>query len=1188
LFWWLLWDCSLGGGHSVFADHPTEIVSLRTIDSKTFFIKPGERQIVIGRDLHYLDDQGVLQDIDLAFRGNNVSDQGPVIVSLTGRNLKIQDRATGVDIKYTLPENATVLTDTLSYNHKGLTWTYSLTKRGTKLSAVVSSAVGLETYSFPFVVTGTSASINNGRLEADEFVVTRPKIIDANGDEFIFNWVQDAGEIKFTFDDTGMALPYTIDPTTVFTGGASGDDGRAFVVADPTPWPPAIGDCDGENTDGNNWIVRKNDNGSTFDVYIGMVRLDTSAIPDTATIISGTLDLFAELVDDDDTRSFNGEYYATGNWPITCASDWVLDVGSTAFNKTLASITASAYTNYTLVSPNTNISKTGFTGFRMGISGGEPTIGNNQIRITSFDNGSDEPTMTVTYRTDPTISTFSPLKIDDASTEFVTLTGTDFDTVFPSQLIMEKSGESDILCTGENITGGGANLTATCDFTGAAIGLWDARVDNGSGHEDTLTSATTIIKIPNVTSATPAKVDDGSTEAMTVNGSNFESDAQVFFAKSGESDINCTSESVNGPGTQITATCDFTGVLIGLWDVRVENDSDSQFHDIETNEVTVIKIPNITTVTPDKVDDETTEVMTVNGTNFESDAQVFVVKGGESDIVCTAESVNGPGTQITTTCDFNGVLIGLWDVRVENDSDSQFHDTSTNETRVYSRPSITSISPTDAENNAGFTLTVNGSEFDTVDPAVVTLTRSGESTITCTGGTSSATVLTRSCPITGALEGLWSIVVTNGTVLAATLTDGLDIWSTLGTPTLTSVTPTLSSNTSPVNLTLFGANLDDADTESLTGAQVTMSGPGSPIICTGEDVTNGNTRVAATCDITSATTGLWQVTVTNNGGAQASIGFTVVGAGSSGSAGDPDGTIDDVFAYDSVLEDDDLLVVVVYNLTFTSTLPITDTFLCRFLASGVDQNASEILVFNDLGYGLGVCSFYWTAAQKLASSIEFENPNAEIYEAVLQGKASAFDIPLRFTNQNVKWRDPNNTSALLSRTIITLATRLQNDTAWAANSVVLLSFFAGITVFSSDGESYFGRVIPNLASMVPDLFSSSVTAPFINEREFGFSETERLQNFWDGSVLEDSMQAGGDLFNVDPIYFTTFIGLAIIIAGIAVGRVATGNLEFGLITTAVTIPLTGVVGLLSLTFVVMVAALAVLALGFVLFLRRAS
>ena len=979
----------------VVAQSPPEFNNLRTKDTKTFVLGPGERQTVFGHDFHY-NDNGEWKDVDLGFR-NGVSDRASVTVRLQAQtNLIVTETDSGKGVRFTLPADAFIVGDTVQYTHKGLTWVYSLTKAGIKLAAEVTAPQGPQTYVFNVTFLGTSGNENNGRIEAPEFIIKNPVIIDANSERIKLNWTQDPGEIKFTFDDTGIALPYTIDPTTTFTGGASGDDGH-FQKQDATGWPPAA--CTGEDlTDDVNRNGKREVSDPTFLNQASMIRWDTSAIPDTATITSATFDPVFDIVfDSTDNRALNAEYYSTSNWPITCASDHVDNVGTTAFSEDLTQFDGNEGNreNITMSSP-TSISKTGFTGLRLGISGGEPSFGLfNNANFFSFDNGTDDATITVTYDIDPDITSFSPTQVGDESSVGVTATGTDFDT-----------------------------------------------------------------------------------------------DAQIIMQQSGETDINCTAEVTNGPGTSITATCNFTGVALGLWDARVENGASN------------------------------------------------------SDTLVSA-------------------------------------------TRVYSRPTITTISPVDAENDTSFTLTVNGSEFDTVDPAVVTLTRSGESTITCTGGTSSATVLTRSCPITGALEGDWSVVVTNGTVLAATLTDGLDIWSTLGTPTITSVTPTLSSNTSPVNLTLFGTNFDDADTQSLTGAQVTMSGPGSPITCTGEDVTNGNTRVAATCDITSATTGLWQITVTNNGGAQASIGFTVAGAGGSGSSGDPSGSIDDVLAYDSVLEDDDLLVVVVYNLTFTSTLPISDTFLCRFLASGVDQNASEILVFNDLGYGLGICSFYWTAAQKLASSIEFENPNGEIYEAVLQGKASAFDIPLRFTNENVKWRDPRNTSTLLSRNIVSLATRLQNDPAWAANSVVLLNFIAGQTVLSSDGESYFGRAIPNLASMVPDLFSSSVTSPFINETEFGFSETDQLQNFWDGSVLEDSMQAGGDLFNVDPIYFTTFIGLAIVIAVISIGTVATKKIEFGLITTAVTVPLMAVVGLLSLNFVVVVAALAVLALGFVLFLRRA-
>jgi hypothetical protein len=306
---------------------------------------------------------------------------------------------------------------------------------------------------------------------------------------------------------------------------------------------------------------------------------------------------------------------------------------------------------------------------------------------------------------------------------------------------------------------------------------------------------------------------------------------------------------------------------------------------------------------------------------------------------------------------------------------------------------------------------------------------------------------------------------------------------------------------------------------------------------------------------------------------------------------DPDTlTIDNIFAYDSVLEDDDLLVVVVYNVAYATlpTLGINQTFICRFLADSAEQNASEIIPFNNLGYGLGVCSFYWTASQKVTSSIEYDNPNSETYEVVVQGKPSAFASPPRVTNQNIQWRDANDTVNLLTADIIAIATTLETDAAWVANGFTLLDFITGLTVLTRNGESYFGRAIPNLAAMVPDIFGSSVTQPFIDEREFTFSERDRLGGFWVGTGLETAFQAGADMFNVPQSYFTAFIGLFLISIVAGLGIMITQSAEFGLMTAAVTVPLVGVIGLLSLTFVVVVGALCILALGFALFLRRAG
>ena len=674
-----------------YATEHIEDISLRTIDSKTFITGPGERRVVFGHDFHY-DDNGTLKDVNLVFV-NKISDQASVEVKVQGVNLTIKDPATGVSIKYTLPEMPTVTSDKVSYNHKGLTWEYSLTRRGTKLSAVVSSTVGLETYKFPFTVTGTSASINNGRLEADEFVVKRPKIIDADGNEFLFNWVQDAGEIKFTFDDAGMDLPYTIDPTTTFTTGASGDDGEVFVQ-NHTPWPPASGDCDGENLTNDEFDVRKNDLGN-FDVYVGLVRFDSSSIPDTATITSATLNLFTQNnVGDTDSRNVNGEYFATSNWPIECSGDWALDVGTTAFAEDLSNFVDSTLEIITLSSPTT-ISKTGFTGFRLGISGGEPT-GFNAVHFTAEDDGgANAPELVVTYITDPTVSTFSPLAIDNEGTEFVTVTGTDFES--GAQLEMHKAAQSDIICTGEVVNGPGTQLTATCDFTVVALQLWDAFVDNGSGHTDTLVGATELFERPVVSSLSPTNARNDATVSLTVTGVNFATigggytvDPTVLLEKSGESDINCTGGTSSS--TSLVRNCPITSAEVESWDTRVTNSTILQSNNVAGDDFNIwisLGIPSLTSVIPSLVDNQSSTGFTLVGSSFDrreihggpntptpltntlNGAQVTLTRVSEAAITCTVEITNTGFTQVTATCNMSGAALGFWNVVVtNNDSDT--------------------------------------------------------------------------------------------------------------------------------------------------------------------------------------------------------------------------------------------------------------------------------------------------------------------------------------------------------------------------------------------------------------------------------------------------------------------------------------------------------------------------------------
>lgn len=297
-----------------------------------------------------------------------------------------------------------------------------------------------------------------------------------------------------------------------------------------------------------------------------------------------------------------------------------------------------------------------------------------------------------------------------------------------------------------------------------------------------------------------------------------------------------------------------------------------------------------------------------------------------------------------------------------------------------------------------------------------------------------------------------------------------------------------------------------------------------------------------------------------------------------------------VRAYDSVLESSDLLVVVKYNADYTSlpTETITEAYIGRFLVEGSEVKSVAPVAFNDRGWGQGVFSFYWTANEKSDDSIEYDNTNSESYQVVFQGLPGVFDDPPKITNTGILWRDSSNTSEELTRDITNLATQLEGNADWAANAVKLLGEFASRTALTSDGEDYFGRAIPNLAAMIPDLVSSSLITPNFDERDHGTSESDRLLTFWDGTAVDTALQGLADLFQVPKNVSTSFIAFGFIMAIAFVAGKQAGSNEFGLITTPFSLALFTTIGWVPMAVSASLGLISVILLGWVFFLRRAT
>ncbi len=306
-------------------------------------------------------------------------------------------------------------------------------------------------------------------------------------------------------------------------------------------------------------------------------------------------------------------------------------------------------------------------------------------------------------------------------------------------------------------------------------------------------------------------------------------------------------------------------------------------------------------------------------------------------------------------------------------------------------------------------------------------------------------------------------------------------------------------------------------------------------------------------------------------------------------------SIESVRAYDSVLEDDDLLVIVQYNLAYAS-LPdevITDAFIGRFKRGTTELNSVEPFAFNDKGYGRGIFSLYWTPTQKGTDSIEFNNPNGENYTLTLQGDVAVFtgSVPTT-TTATIEYRDSSDTANRLFNDIKALAQKFENDTGWNDDPdfASLVTIEGGLDQFTSVGEEYFSNAVANLNVMIPSLFSAGRTTPDFEPAETNRSFEDSLNTFWDGTVADQGFDDFAAAIEAPRAVLTTLaalLGMALVTFVTARWLSDTGlGVPFGVLTNAVTLPLATAVNLMPLDLALVVGFLCLVALGWALFARR--
>lgn len=186
-------------------------------------------------------------------------------------------------------------------------------------------------------------------------------------------------------------------------------------------------------------------------------------------------------------------------------------------------------------------------------------------------------------------------------------------------------------------------------------------------------------------------------------------------------------------------------------------------------------------------------------------------------------------------------------------------------------PTISGITPSNGYNSSSISITaISGTGFSTGTAPTVVLMKSGQTNITATGLTVTATSIACTVDITNKQAGTWTVVVTNPDGQAATYS-GFEIKSSSAAVTLTSISPSTAQTNTTVSITSLAGTgfiasplpqmyLKKAYTNDIYGAVSSAT----------------TTSIVGTFNLTNRVPGSYEVCVINSGGeATCGLAFTI-------------------------------------------------------------------------------------------------------------------------------------------------------------------------------------------------------------------------------------------------------------------------------------------------------------------------
>ncbi|MBI5554700.1 MAG: T9SS type A sorting domain-containing protein [Elusimicrobia bacterium] len=180
----------------------------------------------------------------------------------------------------------------------------------------------------------------------------------------------------------------------------------------------------------------------------------------------------------------------------------------------------------------------------------------------------------------------------------------------------------------------------------------------------------------------------------------------------------------------------------------------------------------VITISPSSMANSGQGTITIEGADFRSGLQVFLIRSGQPDVAAVVNYVNA--TKVLAEFDFTGLLPGDWALVVVNPGGDIDGSKNMPFTITGYSPTISMVLPARSSNNNQVRVQVTGVNFHS--DFELKLNRSGEADIIATDTTyDSVTQVSGLLDIRNKTPGLWNVVVTNADAKTALLANGFEI-----------------------------------------------------------------------------------------------------------------------------------------------------------------------------------------------------------------------------------------------------------------------------------------------------------------------------------------------------------------------------------------------------------------------------